>query len=409
MPTKQRRRRQQGDGTIRQRDEAGLKWAIQYSLPSNGTRRRRVSKTVTGTYEYAKAYLEDLTYTVKRTTDKAARREPTKLKVAGLVEEWLTKYAYVKTRPNTAFDYGSKLRNHVLPVMGSLKLTSVTDDHIEEVFQGMGEKGKGLSLQTQRHVHWIMKALFQYAVEGHYIDQHPYSEKREPPENAKQLVVPMVPEEIEAMLKALEGHPNETFFLLAFQTGIRRSENVGLKWRNVDLKKPSISITKSVHRVTGKGMKEQKPKTDTSARTLGIGKQMAIRLHQLQIKQRESALRDGIRWSVDWPVFANSLGGWVTTDAMTRAFKRRMLAYEPLDMSRWHLHDLRHAHASILIDRDYNAKQIQERMGHSSIGITYDVYGHLLKGNDRGMAEIFEEYGKELKVITGANSVLTAI
>ena len=91
---------------------------------------------------------------------------------------------------------------------------------------------------------------------------------------------------------------------------------------------------------------------------------------------------------------------------MSRAFKRRMLAYQPLDMSRWHLHYLRHAHASILIDNNIHPKKVQERLGHSSIGVTMNVYGHLMKVNDN---DICEQSGEEPTVVTEAIAVLEAV
>ena len=83
----------------------------------------------------------------------------------------------------------------------------------------------------------------------------------------------------------------------------------------------------------------------------------------------------------------------LATDAITKTFKRIMQAYKPLDMSRWHLHDLRHAHASVLIEHGVHPKKIQARLGHSSIQVTMDRYGHLMEGQDAGEAEIFEQYG----------------
>lgn len=99
----------------------------------------------------------------------------------------------------------------------------------------------------------------------------------------------------------------------------------------------------------------------------------------------------------------------LATDAITKTFKRIMQAYKPLDMSRWHLHDLRHAHASVLIEHGVHPKKIQARLGHSSIQVTMDRYGHLMEGQDDDIAELFEQYGKEPTVVTEAIAVLEAV
>jgi len=379
---------------------------LRYSLPIRAGRRKRLSETFRGTREHAQARLDELTYAIKKKKDEAARKEPTKLKVAGLVDEFLTKHAYAETRSRTAIEYEKKLRSYVLPVIGPVKLTALDGGHVEEVFQEM--RDDGLSAQTQIHVHRLMKQVLSYAVERGLIEENLMS-KRKPPKADKLPIVPMVQEEIDAMLEAITGQPNETLYRLNYGTGIRRSEAVGLTWRNTNLESGNIRIVQSAHSVPGKGMVIERPKTHSSGRTVSMKTQLTELLGRHKTHQMEQALADGVPWSMDWPVFANRLGKMLTTDAITKGFKRIMEAYEPLDMSRWHLHDLRHTHVSILIEANVHPKKIQARLGHSSIQVTMDRYGHLMEGQDDDIAELFEQYGKEPTVVTEAIAVLEAV
>jgi integrase len=178
--------------------------------------------------------------------------------------------------------------------------------------------------------------------------------------------------------KVIELARSETIFvpiLLGLLCGLRRGEICALRWRNIDLDSGQLSVVASIEEARG-GMREKSPKNG-KGRTVALPPMLVAELRRHRLQQAEWLLRLGVRLSDDHYVCAREDGEMVWPASIGRAF-RTFLRHHHLPLVRFH--DLRHSHATHLLQAGVHAKVASERLGHSSIGITLDTYSHVLPG-----------------------------
>ena len=162
--------------------------------------------------------------------------------------------------------------------------------------------------------------------------------------------------------------------LTAAYTGLRPGETAGLRIESVDLLRRSIIVSGTISEVRGK-VHFGPPKTKRSARTVAISRSLA----------QEIGTHIGHYASPAGWIFPSPNGQPLRRTNFRRRIWLPAIAaagFEPL-----RFHDLRHTHAAVLIAQGEHPKVISERLGHSSITVTLDVYGHLMPGMDEAVAE----------------------
>ncbi|MBM3945371.1 MAG: site-specific integrase [SAR202 cluster bacterium] len=132
-------------------------------------------------------------------------------------------------------------------------------------------------------------------------------------------------------------------------------------------------------RATGAGLLEGEPKTARSRRTISVGSEAVSILKAVRVQQAEQRLKAGAKWQDLGYVFTQASGRPLDPDDASGRFAELV---RELNLAHLTLHGLRHAHATLLIKQGVHLKVVQERMGHSSITVTADLYGHLLPGMD---------------------------
>jgi integrase len=169
---------------------------------------------------------------------------------------------------------------------------------------------------------------------------------------------------------------------LALSAGLRRGEVLGLSWGDVDLAGGILHVRKSLCNTSGD---LKAPKTESSIRDVALDAFMLSDLGRWKAVQAERLLSFGIAQKAETPVISNETGGRMDGHNMGRwwrAFKRRY-GFDTL-----RFHDLRHSHATMLISSGLNPKAVSSRLGHSSVGITLDLYAHAQREDDEKAAAI---------------------
>ncbi len=198
-------------------------------------------------------------------------------------------------------------------------------------------------------------------------------------------------------------------FNVAAKTGMRRSEICGLLWDNVDFSSGELSVKTALTFGDYSDVRLTSTKSDNSERVLKVDSKVLAFLEDSYLKQLESyslssdfeqwiAAQEQERIPKDSSkpvfVFCNPrTHSWIHPQTVTRVFSSTVdtLIESGVDIPYASFHGLRHSHASLLINCDQNPKRIQQRMGHSSIQVTYDVYGHLFKDSDQDLADLVAE------------------
>ena len=193
---------------------------------------------------------------------------------------------------------------------------------------------------------------------------------------------------VESFLKGIKESPYHALFHLDIHTGLRRFELLGLRWKDVDLMMATISIVQVMHRLQDGRIIFAEPKTRKGRRSIALTPSSAVTLGEHQ--KREAIKREalGLPLTTADLVFSNPDGSPLSPSTVTHAFKR-LAARAGLFGVR--LQDLRHTHASLMLQQGVHPKIVQERLGHSTIVTTMDIYSHVLPGMQEAAARKFEE------------------
>ena len=150
----------------------------------------------------------------------------------------------------------------------------------------------------------------------------------------------------------------------------------------------TLSVTQTLIRISGKGLQVMEPKTARSRRLISLPPSAVALLTGLKVKQREHRQALGMEWNDSDYVFSRLDGSPIDPDTVTHAFAD-IIARTGLPHVR--LHDLRHTHATMMMEQGVNPKIVSERLGHASVVITLDTYSHVLPGLQYEAALKFEE------------------
>ncbi len=304
--------------------------------------------------------------------------------VRDYLDQWLVNTKN-RVRPKTFIDDESLVRVHLLPALGHIRLGKVMPEHIDKAYREMETSGKSASVMGHAH-HCLSKALND-AMKRQLIYRNPCQAVTPPRANKRELHPP----DVEAINRLLEvARPTEYFeaLHLAFFTGARRGELLGLRWRDVDLDMASISINRSLYRARGGESVFTEPKTVKGCRLVSLTPSSVLVLRSLRERQEADGLLQGYRVSGDSPVFRYRDGSPILPSGLSHAFKRLCVT---AGLPGYRLHDTRHAHATLMLRQGVHPKIVQERLGHATISVTLDTYSHVSPGLQEAAALRFEE------------------
>lgn len=193
------------------------------------------------------------------------------------------------------------------------------------------------------------------------------------------------PAEVARLVRMAANDPIGTLVAIAAYTGARQGELLGLQWPDVDLDKGTLSIRRTLLPPVPSGERFGPPKTARSRRTVTLPTVAVAALRAHRNRQHEQRLMLGPDYAAHDLVFATALGTPYLTRNVTRSFKR-LLEQANLPAS-IRFHDLRHAAATNSLQADVPLKVVSERLGHSTLAITADLYTHRVASLEADAAE----------------------
>jgi len=305
-------------------------------------------------------------------------------------EQWLRTYADVQCKQSTLRSYEQLLRVHVTPRFGSKLLTDLRREDIKRFIADLSQathevNGKTtlkFARNTLRLIICALRAVLNSAVEDGLIASNPASKvgKFAKTDKPAHQASAMNRKEAEDFLAAVKEVRPEwySFFLTALRAGLRKGELIALKWGDIQFGASANDQNRYifVQRTYYRG-RFTTPKGNRSRR-VDLSKQLRAALLELRDKRMfETVMAD--RASIaDGLVFPSHAGTVIKPDNI---FPRYMQpALKKAGLRRFRFHDLRHSFGSLLIQDGASLAYVKEQMGHSSIQITVDVYGHLIPG-----------------------------
>jgi integrase len=329
-----------------------------------------------------------------------------KLKLQAFLKEFLKFLEEGKeVSASTLADYRYHTDSHIVPKLGHHEIRNLTSKHVDDMAKGMMENG--YSAATVSYSLRVLTRALNFAVDWRYIDRNPASArsrsaKRRRPQLPAKRIFPLTLEQAQILQQGLTGRPDHALFLLALTTGMRPGEILGLHWRDIDFEAKRVTIHTALRRTKiRKGEEGERTvlgptKNDESRRTIDLATITLDALTAHKTQQRAQRQLAGTKWQNSGLVFTTGLG---TPLDISNVLHRFQACCESLKLPKVRFYDLRHTHASLLIAQGLHPKLISERLGHSSIKLTMDTYGHLFPGADREAAshmdKIFAESAKE--------------
>ncbi len=186
-------------------------------------------------------------------------------------------------------------------------------------------------------------------------------------------------EEVHVFLGQITDPLRQTLALLAIQTGLRRSELLGLHWRDINFSSGALSVRRVLIKLAFGGTELKVPK-DGHGRVVDLPAESVEALRAHRRRNPETSGNDNF-------VFCHSDGSLLDPDLLNKWFRK---AAGEAGLEGLRLHDLRHTHASLMLSKGIHLKVVSERLGHSSIGITGDLYSHVLPSVQEEAVRRFE-------------------
>lgn len=287
---------------------------------------------------------------------------------------WLETIAKPRLHKRTFGDYKDLMRLHVRDALGKIKLSDLKAVHIQKLY-GELQTVKNLSPRRIRYVHAVLSSALKKAVELDVLPRNVAKLVQLPKQTKKEMDV-LTEEECKMFMNALKGERLETMFSFALATGMRPEEYLALQWKDVDFDKGTATVRRAVIRLPKSKWYFSELKTKSSYRTLPLPETLVKEIRTHRRKQNEERLKLGAAWQNHDLVFPSEVGTPSTHSNITQVFKR-VLKNAKLRTS-LRLYDLRHTHATLLLKAGVHPKIVSERLGHSTIALTLDVYSHVL-------------------------------
>lgn len=374
-------------GHIRKR---GKNWAFVIELgrdPHTGKRRQKW-QTVKGSRKDAERELRSALVRLET----GGYVEPTKQTVGQYLEQWLRDYASTNTGPRTCERYAEIVHAHLVPALGSIPLVSLQPHHLQSYYSKALQSGRrdgngGLSAQTVVHHHRVLHEALKYAVKHGMLVRN-VAEAVDPPRPGYREMATVGPEALNSLLEAARATPYYILFYTAAYTGLRRSELLALRWQQVDLDLATLSVVETLHHLHSGEYVFRQPKSKQGRRLVALPPSLAILLREHKAKQEGIQRQLGSQLHDNDLVFSQPDRMPFEPNSVTKAF-RKLARSIRLDGLRFH--DLRHAHATLMLQQGIHPKIVSERLGHSSISLTLDTYSHVLPGLQEAAARRFEE------------------
>ena len=303
-------------------------------------------------------------------------------------------------KPNTQGNVRKLLDNHVLPIFGVYKLDKLTTPLIQSIINKLADKAnkgeKGAFLHYDM-IHALNKRILQYGVTMQAIPSNPARDvvlPRNTQKAKRQKVKHFENQELKKFLGYLDNLDSDRYryyyettlykFLLA--TGCRINEALALSWSDIDLDNAVVHISKTLNR----DLEINSPKSKASYRDIDIDLATIDMLKQYKLRQTKEAWKIGKRESV---LFSNFIHEYPSSSKL----KRRLLThFKRAGVPNIGFHGFRHTHASLLLNSGIPYKELQHRLGHSTLSMTMDIYSHLSKENAKKAVSFYETALKAL-------------
>lgn len=315
-----------------------------------------------------------------------ARRD---LTVSTFLGQWLDTL-HGTVAPTTEQQYRDVVRLYIKPHVGQKRVRTLSPADVTRMVRQLEVEGR--SANTRRLARSILRRALRWGEHEGTVQRNVAAISQGVKLNATEGRT-LTPTQARTLLESVKGHRLEAAFAVALSLGLRRGELLGLAWDDValDAEPPRLTVRHAIKRLKG-GLIREDCKTPKSRRTVYIPGPVVEVLRGHRRRQLEERLQAGDLWE-PMPlgadlIFRSPAGTAVDPSNFLHAV---YTVTEAAGLGRWSAHELRHSAASLLLAQGVPLKTISETLGHASIRITADVYGHLMEPAKADAADAMTE------------------
>lgn len=363
--------------------QRGKKWEyrIKYTDPTSG---KQKEKTKGGFRTKKEAQIEAAEVEKKFYLNQHSVIQSQEKLLKDWFVEWFDIYGS-QCQPSTFKNRKNYVDNHIIPKLGNYKLSQLTRLEYQKFINSLIEKYAKKTIQT---IHSIFCTAINKAVEMELITHNKYrniSIKKEDDINDSKINY-LTKDEVEIFMRhAKQSHFHHYIIaLMLLRTGIRKGELLGLKWEDIDFESKEIKIykTRSEHGI-------KKPKTKSSIRNIRIDDTLISEIKQYSLWQKKNKLKYGTNYKESQFMITSpngqDFGSFGVNKVIDGIIKKSNLHHITP-------HGLRHTHAIMLLESGADIKFVSDRLGHSNISMTADVYLHITKKYEEENVIRLEQY-----------------
>jgi integrase len=363
------RRRSNGQGSIWLRKDGRWTAACYVPKPGGGQVRRYV-------YGATPEEVETKLVEMRKQARAAIPVAPAGLTLGSYLTEWVNQVATPRVRPTTARTYRSVIAMYLEPRLGRKRLGQLTARDVRQFLAGLAADGIGA--RTAQYAHATLRAALEDAMREEIISRNAAKLVRAPrPKKVERE--PLSVTQVRTLLTAVRDHRLYALFVVLAVLGMRRSEALGLRWEDVDLDAGTVRVRRSLQRVD-RALVIMPTKTERSTRVIPLPPIVVAALREFRAIQEKERADLGPRWPDLGYLFTTPVGTPIDPRNCTRVVQDQCVA---AGLPRIRLHDLRHGCVSVLLALGVPPRTVMEIVGHTTLEMTMNVYGHVTLDDKR--------------------------
>lgn len=289
---------------------------------------------------------------------------------------WFEQCCITKLSPTTYESYRRNIDKYIIPQLGNIKLSNLLPLQLQSFYNILSAT---LSNTSIVYIHRILHSALNQAMKWDLVVRN-VADNVEVPKKNKYNATILNSEQLGKLIEVIKDTYIYIPVMIAISTGMRRGEVLGLTWENIDLENATLRVVQAIY-PTQNGLVVLPPKTKTSIRKISLPPTLVAIL-----KEHKNNCKNDNNY-----VCTLEDGNLVSPSSLNHRFKQ-ILKDNNLPSIRFH--DLRHSHASLLLSQGVQAKVISERLGHSNINITMDLYSHIYEATNIEVANNFDVFLK---------------
>ena len=382
------KRRPQGDGTIRKRNDG--RWEARIIIGHKNDGSPMYKSAFAKTQKSALKQLHQL-LDLYRDVDLT---EECRMTLGEWMDKWLDEYMIFAIRESTLDSYRGMVKNQVKPFIGNKQLASLTTADVQKFYNKIKKEGrvrehpvhgKTLADSMVRGVHMMLHEALDMAVKERLLAKNPTNGTTIPKCNYPEKQI-LGDNQLETFLEAIKGQEYWCdFFYVEVMTGLRRGEICGLKWQDIDFEENKLRVKRSVSVKRGGGVNIGETKTETGVRCIEMPPSVA----ELLKKRKQTAITEWV-----FPAFLNPEQP-IHPQAAYRKLKV-ILKNAELPMIRFH--DLRHTFATHATQGGVDPKTLAGILGHTNASFTLDTYTHVTSDMQKSASAIVGNMMKNIMI-----------